>query len=158
MYILVIRKLLMEKTEKGGKRYVNRWPSWWDVENLIYRPVLLGLLPSVCRFLCRILDSLTDAVVVLLRKSIYRDSPLPYELPEGNAVTVFFGRVLNWIRDIGNATWNRKHPVERDYVHDLAMRSAERKQSNIVIERSMSFALLLLCVGFTLTLFYLILW
>lgn len=158
VYIFVIRKLLMEKTEKGQTRYVNRWPSWWDVENLVYRPVLLRLLPFVCRVLFRILDSLVDTVVVVLRKSIYRDSPLPYELPEGNAVTVFLGRVLNWIRDFGNATWNRKHPVERDYVHYLAMRNAERKQNNIVIERSMSFALLLLCVGFTLTLFYLILW
>lgn len=158
VYVFVIRKLLMAETEKGRSGYVNRWPSWWDMENLIYRPVLLRLLPFICRFVFRILDSLVDTVVVVLRKSIYRDSPLPYELPEGNAMTVFFGRVMNWIRDVGNATWNRKHPVERDYVHVLAMRNAERKQNNIVIERSMSFALLLLCVGFTLTLLYLILW
>ena len=148
VYVFVIRKLLMEK-HAGRLQYVNRWPAWWDVEELIYRPVLLGLLPLVCGIVCRVLDSLVDTVVVVLRKTVYRDSPLPHELPEGNRLTWVLGHIFNGIR---------KKPVERDYVHYLAVRSAERKQSNVVIERSMSFALLLLCVGFTLTLFYLIWW
>ena len=158
VYVFVIRKLLMEKNARGQQRYVNRWPAWWDVEELIYRPVLLGLLPLVSGIVCRVLDSLVDTVVVVLRKTIYRDSPLPHELPEGDMLTCVLGHILNAFQKFGNRTWNRKNPVERDYVHYLAVRSAERKQSNMVIERSMSFALLLLCVGFTLTLFYLILW
>ncbi len=155
VYALVIRKLLMER---GGKRrYLDRWPSWLDLEELIYRPLLLQLLPLVCGLVCRVLDSLVDALVVVLRKTIYRDSPLPHELEEGSFFTLLAGRFLNRVRDLGNRTWSRRNPVQRDYVHELAVRREERRENRMVIERSMSFALMLLCIGLTLTLFYLIL-
>lgn len=155
MYALVIRKLLMER---GGKRrYLDRWPSWLDLEELIYRPLLLQLLPLVCGLVCRVLDSLVDALVVILRKTVYRDSPLPHELEEGSFFTLLAGRFMNRVRDLGNRTWSRRNPVQRDYVHELAVRREERRENRMVIERSMSFALMLLCIGLTLTLFYLIL-
>ncbi len=155
VYLLVIRRFLMER--EGSRRYLNRWPAWLDMENLIYRPLLLGLLPFISGIACRVLDSLVDTVVVALRKSVYRDSPLPHERTEGTVFTVLVGHILNLFRNIGNRTWNRKHPVQRNFVHELAVKSEERKENNMVIGRSMSFALLLLCVGFLLTMFYLIL-
>ncbi len=155
VYVLVIRKLLMERGEK--RRYLDRWPSWLDLEELIYRPLLLQLLPLVCGLVCRVLDSLVDALVVILRKTVYRDSPLPHELEEGSFFTLLAGRFLNRVRDLGNRTWSRRNPVQRDYVHELAVRREERRENRMVIERSMSFALMLLCIGLTLTLFYLIL-
>ena len=153
VYLLVIRKALMDQ----AGRYINVWPVWLDLENLIYRPVLrlLILLAAIC---CRVLDCLVDFLVVLLRRSIYRDSPLPHELPEGNVLTVAAGKTANVFGWLGNHTWRRKHPVERDYVHVLAVRYEELKENNMVIGRSLSFALLLLCIGFLLTLFYLIWW
>ena len=155
VYLFFIRKVLMEKTA-GGDRYVNRWFAWFDVENLIYRPLLLGLLPLLGGLVCRVLDSFLDGVVVFLRKSIYRDSPLPHELTEGTLFTLSVGVVLNRFRDVANSTWRRKRPIERDYVHYLAVRRAESRQNSVVIRRSMSFALLLTCIGLMLTLFYLI--
>lgn len=155
VYVLVIRKLLMERGEK--RRYLDRWPSWLDLEELIYRPLLLQLLPLVCGLVCRVLDSLVDALVVILRKTVYRDSPLPHELEEGSFFTLLAGRFMNRVRDLGNRTWSRRNPVQRDYVHELAVRREERRENRMVIERSMSFALMLLCIGLTLTLFYLIL-
>ena len=153
VYLLVIRKALMDQ----AGRYINVWPVWLDLENLIYRPVLrlLILLAAIC---CRVLDCLVDFLVVLLRWSIYRDSLLPHELPEGNVLTVAAGKTANVFGWLGNHTWRRKHPVERDYVHVLAVRYEELKENNMVIGRSLSFALLLLCIGFLLTLFYLIWW
>ncbi len=74
VYFFIIRKLLM----KDG-RYINRWPAWWDVENLIYRPILMVILPAVFGFFSRVFDSAVDELVVLLRKTVYRDSPLPRE-------------------------------------------------------------------------------
>lgn len=155
VYLFFIRKVLMEKTA-GGDRYVNRWFSWLDVENLIYRPLLLKLLPLLGGLVCRVLDSFLDGVIVFLRKSIYRDSPLPHELTEGTLFTLSVGVVLNRFRDVANSTWRRKRPIERDYVHYLAVRHAESRQNSVVIRRSMSFALLLTCIGLMLTLFYLI--
>lgn len=153
VYLLFIRKFLM----KDGV-YVDTWPKWMDLENVIYRPVLLKLFPLVLGVLCRILDSAVDLFVVVLRKTIYHDSPLPYELPEGNAVTKLMGRVLNFLQGIGNATWNRSDPKHRDYVHLVAVKREEWLESNRIIQRSLSFGLLLFCIGLCLTLIYIILW
>lgn len=159
VYALVIRKLLM-KHENGAqvKIYVNAWPEWLDLENLIYRPVLLKVFPAILGVLCRILDSFVDTVVVLLRKSVYRDSPLPFHRREGNMFTVAIGKVLNGIQALGNLTWRRQMPIHRDYVHLAAMKGEEIRESNWVIQRSLSFGLLLFCIGLALTLVYLILW
>lgn len=43
---LFIRKALM-KEESGRKIYVNRWPAKLDLEELIYRPLLLKALPGL---------------------------------------------------------------------------------------------------------------
>ena len=43
---LFIRKVLM-KAENGRKIYVNRWPKAFDLEELIYRPLLLKILPGM---------------------------------------------------------------------------------------------------------------
>ena len=43
---LFIRKVLM-KEENGRKVYVNRWPAKLDLEELIYRPLLLKALPGL---------------------------------------------------------------------------------------------------------------
>ena len=42
VYLLVVRKVLM----KDG-RYVNRLPRWADLEEIVYRPLLLRILPAV---------------------------------------------------------------------------------------------------------------
>ena len=156
VYLLVIRKLLMTQTQKSGSVYVDRWPGWLDLENLIYRPLLLGFLPFVLRVLCRILDSFADLSVVVLRKSIYRDSPLPHELPEGNRLTMIGGKIVNFFASIANHTWRRSNPIKKDYVHAFAVKRTEWKENNMIIGRSLSFGLLLFCIGLCLTLVYLI--
>ena len=135
---------------------VDRWPAWLDLENSVYRPILLGFLPTVFGFFCRVFDSLVDGAVVVLRKTIYRDTPLPRYYSEGNVLTRALGKVLNLWRDLANHTWRRSHPVEKDYVHLLAIKSDEIAQNNLIITRSISFGLFLFGVGFCLMLFYLI--
>ena len=158
VYVLIVRKALMRKMENGTVQYVDLWPKWLDLENLIYRPVVLGILPSAGRILSRILDTILDGIVVLLRKTIYHDSPLPHEREEGNILTEILGKILNAVQTVKNHTVRRKHPVYRDYVHEMAVRNEEFKENNRVIERSLSFGLMLFCIGLTLTLIYLIWW
>lgn len=154
VYLLFVRKVLMRKS----KEYVNLWPRWLDLENLLYRPLLLNILPTLLGVLCRILDSFADGVVVLLRKTIYHDSPLPHERWEGNAFTAAAGRILNGFEALGNHTWHRSHPRQVDYVHLLAEKNEVFKENNRIIERSLSFGLLLFCIGLSLTLIYIIWW
>ena len=91
VYIFFIRKVLL----KNGS-YVNLWPEWLDLEELVYRPVLTKWLPAffgsiaavfgenkvlrpVMRavvmagsVLARLLCGFTDFILILLRKTIFR--------------------------------------------------------------------------------------
>lgn len=156
VYGLFIRGILMKKNETGGKLLLNRWPGWMDLENVVYRPLLLRFLPFVAGVCCRVLDSAVDIFVVVLRKTIYRDTPLPRYYTEGNALTRILGRMMNLWRDLANHTWRRRKPIDTDYVHLLAIKSDELKQNNLIITRSISFGLFLFCIGFCLMLFYLV--
>lgn len=158
VYVFVIRKLLMKKTESGSRAYINAWPAWLDMEELIYRPVLLGFLPFISRLVCRVFDSALDMLVVLLRKTVYRDSPLPYELPEGNGFTLRAGRLLNFLQRVRNRILHRDGSGDKDYVHVLAMKNEALKESNMIIQRSLSFGLMLFGIGLCLTLIYLLFW
>ena len=151
VYLLFIRRVLM----KDGS-YVNLWPKWLDLEELLYRPLLLTVLPVICGVLCRILDSLLDGIVVLLRKTVYHDSPLPGERVEGNSLTAALGSVLNRLEDLGNHTWRRRNPRQINFVHYLAVKNDELKENSRIIGRSLSFGLLLFCIGLSLTLIYLL--
>lgn len=153
VYFVVIRKLLMRKNE-----YINAWPKWLDMENLIYRPVLLGFLPTVCGIACRICDSFVDISVVVLRKTLYKDSPLPYERREGNVLTESLGKLLNLLQAVRNRLWGRKNQTHKDFVHMTASGAEELRESFMIIQRSLSFGLLMFGIGLALTLIYIILW
>ena len=95
LYIFVVRRVLM----RDGS-YVNLWPSGLDLEDMLYRPLLTKWLPDiggtvarvfgenliltpVCRCIVflgsligRILCDSTDALILLLRKSIVREMPV----------------------------------------------------------------------------------
>ena len=149
-----------ESTPKGQDRnprrkYVNRWNSYLDLEDRLYRPLLLQVLPFLCGMVCRVLDSLVDTVVVLLRKTVYRDSKLPQELPEGTAFTHLCACIASTFQQIGNLTYRRKRPVHVDYDHKFAMIHEEWAENSTMIARSMSFGLLLFCIGLILMIAYL---
>lgn len=156
VYLFFIRGHLLKRQEKGKTVYVNSWPAWLDLEELLYRPLLLAILPTIFGVLCRVLDSFVDTVVVVLRKTIYRDSPLPHERLEGNVFTEALGRMLNGLERLGNCLWNRKHPKDVNYRHVLAVKNAEFRETNRIISRSLSFGLFLFGVGLALTLIYLV--
>lgn len=160
LYFGFVRTCLM-RGAKGGdsnrvwKSYQNCWPSWLDLETLLYRPVLLRILPIGFGILCRGMDSLVDTVVVLLRKTIYRDSPLPYELPEGDAFTHGLGEFLNRISSLFRMFYKGNTP-QKNYVHVLALKREQLQENHKIIGRSVSFGLLLFGIGLGLTLLYLI--
>ncbi|MCR5726840.1 MAG: sodium:proton antiporter [Lachnospiraceae bacterium] len=56
---LFIRKVLM-KEEKGVKVYVDRWPKALDLEELVYRPLILKILPGLFAGIFKGLIRLTE--------------------------------------------------------------------------------------------------
>lgn len=156
IYCLIVRFLLMKKESGGGEKYyMNRMPVWLDLENLIYRPVLLKILPFAFGVLCRFLDSLVDTIVVVLRKTVYRDEKLPHERPEGNVFTHLAAFAASFFERLCNLLLRRKNPKKQDYEHKLALVHEEWRENSMMITRSMSFGLLLFCVGLILTVAYL---
>ena len=161
IYVLVVRTVLMKKEEVSGSQiryYADRWPKWLDIEDSLYRPILLGILPFVGGVFSRICDSLVDFVAVLISKTLLKDSPLPYELDEGTAFTHMLGVCGNRIQSIRNALFRRrKEPLTVDYEHKFAVIRGKYRENMALISRSMSFGLLLFCIGLLVTLIYLVL-
>ena len=84
VYFGVIRPLLTRKKENEIREYTDRWPTWLDLEEAVYRPLCAGvtrlttwicsginffgstILPGICRFLMekpiRLLASVPDAL------------------------------------------------------------------------------------------------
>ncbi|MDD6492277.1 MAG: proton-conducting transporter membrane subunit [Firmicutes bacterium] len=155
VYLVIVRLWMMDKEEEKTI-YVNRWHPYLDLEDLIYRPVLLKALPFVFGVVCRALDSLVDLLVVLLRKTIYKDSKLPHELEEGTFITHVTGCFVNGLQDLGNKTIWKKNPKNTDYEHKYAMVYEELSEDHTIISRSLSFGLLLFCIGLIITVVYLL--
>lgn len=166
------------KLGNAGSVYVDRWPNFLDLEECLYRPLLLVVLPTICGCICKIsdrmidtsakflikaggvaaglLDTLADAVVVILRKTIYRDYSKMGELKEGNGVTYVLGSAANILCGIMNRSFRRKHPKEIDYRHKLALEYWRIRETNYLITRSLSYGLILFSIGLCATLIYLL--
>lgn len=155
IYLIIVRLWLMKK-ENEQAVYVNRWNKYLDLEELIYRPILLKALPFIFGVICRVLDSLVDFIVVLLRKTIYKDSKLPHELEEGTYITHMMGSFINELERIANITIWKRHPKNVDYEHKYAIIHEEWSEDRTILARSLSFGLLLFCFGLIITVVYLL--
>ena len=178
VYAVVVRGWMMKAGSNGRKRYVNRWPQWLDLEEVIYRPALQKVLPGIFGFLCGLLDNvfdvtvkvlraagalaagildiLVDGTVVLLRNTLYRDSYDWSEPDEGNALTHVVGVCLNGLEDLLNKSLWKDHEHKKDLEHWFVLKYEAFKENSTLIGRSLSFGLVLFCIGLCATLIYLL--
>lgn len=156
VYFLIVRTWMMKKQDDESKVYLNRWSRHLDLENYLYRPILLKALPAVCGFVCKILDYFTDVFIVILRKTVYRDSKQEIELEEGNGLTHVIGSFLNKLEWLLNKTIWRKHPRRKDFEHAFVLKYSFFKENTTTISRSLSYGLLLFSLGLCMTLIYLL--
>ena len=156
LYFGVVRLLLMKKNTDGSRDYVNRWWKYLDLEDYFYRPVLLVFIPKVCAAVCLVIDRLIDGIVVTLRKTIYKDSLIHKEMDEGNSITYALGSLFNKGEEVLNKTVWRSMPRMNDYKHRFALKYASFKENFVFIERSLSYGLILFCLGLCTVLIYLL--
>lgn len=152
VYFLVVRRYLM----KDG-RYVNRWNERLDLEERIYRPLFLAVLNTAFTVVFRFCDRLLDSMIVGLRRTLYKDSPIPHEREEGTVVTHVMGVIMDDGKEVLNHTVYKKHPLRVSFEHRLALLQSVLSENNTIIARSLSFGLLLFCIGLILTLAYMLL-
>lgn len=179
LYVLVVRLLLMKKDERGTAIYADRLPSWLDLENLVYRPLLLHILPGICgtvcalidRYLvstvvtvflavssvvCRAMDSFVDGLILLARKTTHRQLPGTVKIRENDRLAYILGGMADEI-----AAWKgrrgRKIKTDRTSAIPRFIEAEEElKRTGKLVEESFSFGLMLFCIGLCLTLGYLL--
>ena len=62
IYLLIVRQILMVKDVNGNKVYINAWPKWIDIEDYIYRPLVVKILPFIGAFVTRTIGSVTEVI------------------------------------------------------------------------------------------------
>ena len=144
LYTFIIRKCLMPQ---GALK--NAWPAWMDLEARVYRPVMLRLLPSVLGCVCRFLDFLTDGVIVLLRMTILRSVGASHQPTTRYWLADHLGPLLDRIA-------RRRGRAHRSFVFSIAEWQEETAITSRLIGASLSFGLLMFCIGLTATLIYLL--
>ncbi len=59
------------KNVNGKKVYVDRWPKALDLEDSVYRPLIMIGLVDALAFVFRICDKLIDGIVTLLKSTLF---------------------------------------------------------------------------------------
>lgn len=152
VYIAAVRLLMLGRKDRA---YRELFPKWLDMERYVYRAVFYRFIPFVLGIISRILDSIADMSVVILRKTLLRDRPLPYELPEGNPVTHLIGKNME-LASKAYCAAAKKEYKEGGYEHKLALKSMDIFENMRIIEGSLSFGFFMFCVGLLLTMLYLL--
>jgi hydrogenase-4 component B len=156
IYWLVVRGPLSEKTE-GGRVYIDRKPAWLDLEDRVYRPLMKALVSavSVCFWA---IASLPEWLIAAGRRGLLHVRAWRVPMPGGNRFTCAVGGFLNGVVAILNKTVRRNRPFGIDFSCALAAGNEEINRSMRRLKRSMSYSLLLFCVGLFLLLGYLMIW
>ncbi|MBQ8314254.1 MAG: sodium:proton antiporter [Lachnospiraceae bacterium] len=155
VYLLVVRGLLMKK-ENGRRVYVNRIPAWIDLEESVYRPVVLYALPFVLAFFSRICDTVIDSVAGLLRATVFAPRKRKMSIWVGTRVTHMLGTAMDGIVVLLNKTIFRNHPITKSFVSVFAVSELEARQTFSLVIGSVSFGLLLAAMGLAISLIYLL--
>ncbi|MCR4704552.1 MAG: sodium:proton antiporter [Lachnospiraceae bacterium] len=162
IYLVIVRKWMMKADQNGHVEYVDRYDARYDLEDRIYRPILLTILPFLGGLIARIGDCLVDKLVVFLRKTVYRDSPIPSELTQGTYFTHLVGSFLDMLsyekaKIIAAFSDSEEMPIRGTHYEDRFAASYElADEFRAMLVRSMSFGLMLFCIGFIITMFYLL--
>ena len=173
VYFLFIRKVLMKKQEDGTMEYLNLWPSWLDLENLIYRPVVQVFLPRVFGLISEKVSGAADWVIqtavpfvvdktALLIDKLFAAVEWCLTVPAPFVGTVI-ARALSSVTDFFTGgllrTVLKKRPIpqrkEEDYEPGDTLPGKEWDTAEDIMD-TMSFGLVLFGIGLVLVLVYVI--
>ena len=144
VYLIIIRPLLMRKTDNGIREYVNRWPDKLDLENAVYRPLIMTVIVNICYFVCKVLDGLTNFIwpkLVFIFAFVLR---ICDKLVDG-FVFIFKSLFLS-IMKVGS----------EDKIFSVLNEDSESTKIVKVVTNSLAYSLLLFCIGLSLALIYLL--
>ena len=137
VYFLLIRPLLTERRD-GEIRYRSLWPAWLSLEESVYKPFFRWLI-RVLMTLCRVACDLLDLLVLVMRRTLLRDTRDHVRRSPHSSV----------VRAMSH---NSKYSQEETADHVGTVLDTFQR-----MEGSLSFALLMACLGLCLILLCVIL-
>jgi len=166
VYLLVVRTWLMRKGE-----YVDRWPAWLDLEDRVYRPLIHAIyvaFGAICRVfgenliigfvakhgiklvsvLTRAVVDLPDAIVALIGRTVFAPAT---ELPSTRMTRTTAWRVGHELDHLNEKRHRHSHFDRLFYRVSQTLRDTTTR-----ITGSLSFSLLMACIGICLLMFYLL--
>ena len=120
----------------------------------LYEPVRVALI-GAGTFFARVCDEGVDAIVLTLRRTALRNKAPRRPVPVGTRFTYTLGSFLDFFVDLLNRTFYRRRPIKTRFVYVLAAGRKEMNEDSRAVGRTISFGLILFCIGLFLTLFYL---
>lgn len=156
IYFIPVRLWMTRRREDGGVYYPDIYPSWLNIETLIYRPLLMKFLPFIGAFFCRIFDRLVDGFSILVMKTVLRPSGGSH-IREDHPLAYFIGKIADGIFYIIHVKIRKESPVDRTSYADLfTVGTTEFSRTTRLILYSVSFGLMLFSLGLMAALIYLL--
>ncbi len=179
VYFTVVRQWL-RKRDGQETVYVNRLPAWYDLEESVYRPLFLRLLPfllaGACRLaesvvektawflsgpllaaVCRLADKLVAGIVWLISGTMLSEKKPREHLHGAGRIAYCAGRVMDDLVLLLNRTVRRKRPIQKSFVHIFAVGGRRTRRTAGLVARSVSYGLMLAGIGLVITMLYLLL-
>lgn len=146
VYFGFIRTVLIKKKD-GRKTYICPWSDKLSMEHLLYAPIGKALI-FVLSVVCRVADNITDAIVLVLRKTFFRDSK---DLEAVNVHKHKFAYALGLAVDRIFADDNHTHAKRFSRVSETI------EQTTSQLSKNFSFALVMAGLGVCLILVFIVL-
>lgn len=165
IYLLFVRPFMtirvLQENKSGQKPacftiYRDIYPEWLDIEELIYKPLFIKLLPFIGAFFSRILDRLVDGFSILVMRTVLRPSGRSH-VKNDHPLAFIAGKTADGIFYLVHVKIRKKPPVSRASYADLfTVGSTEFSRTTRLILYSVSFGLLLFSMGLMAALIYLL--
>ena len=156
IFLLIIRQCMVVRREDVTTVYADRWPKQMDLLELIYKPLVLVLIPSIAGFVCRCMDRMRDGFVLLMQRNVYQPLRSRRKAEAGFRTAFVAGMICNAAVGCMNRTIYRKHPLKCDYIDVFTERERMLKQANRMVTASASFSLLMFGIGLVIMVVYLL--
>lgn len=177
-YVILVRRFLVRKTQNGNIQYLDHFSGRFDLENRVYRPLILKVLPGIVGGICGFLDqkiiplcfrtfmsvlgalsaffsAITDTIIRFLVCHVFCERVPKTEEKISKPITYETGKVLDtvtgaWSRVISHK--QRKGSYAQLFQHYEEESAVRRK----MIAASLSYGLLFCGIGLVVVLLYLL--
>lgn len=181
LFFFVVRPAVMKRRVPLAKtpEYVDRAERIPGLEQVVYRPMLLSVLPAffgtlmrglelgtegfgliifkICKSVLTLIDKTIDGAMLLLRRTVLRPVCEQRTNTLGEAICNPIGHIGNLGVRLWNATFGRKHPRQADCVTAVNRARENVTESVKLVSRSLSYGLMAFCIGLIILLVYILL-